>query len=224
MATHLTPVYGIAYADTDTALGDIAAVTEGAAETIESALLRGGVVPPAAADLNAVTARVVSLENSRTADESTLTANGNRLTALEQLARVTVTAAALSPASSTSAPVVIAWSSRATSRSTTAMWSSTNPTLIVATVTGEYDLDVFVPWAGNLTGIRGVAYRVNGGAWVWIDMRINPSVSTLTNAQSARFTGLELTAGQNVEVGILQSSGAALAANGARATLALRKP
>lgn len=48
-----TPLYGIAYADTATALGDYPAVTQQAAQTIDAALARGGVVPPAAGDLTA---------------------------------------------------------------------------------------------------------------------------------------------------------------------------
>lgn len=216
MTVHTTPVYGISYVDTDSTLPDLAAATQAAATTTEAALLRGGVVPPAAADLNAVTARVVTLETAKTADEA-------RITALEQLPRVTVTAATLSPASSTTVPVVVAWSGLGTSRSTAAMWKSATPTLITTTTTGEFDLDVFVPWAGNLTGIRGIAYRIDGGAWTWIDVRINPSVSTLTNAQSGRITGLDLTSGRNIEIGILQSSGGALGANGTRCTLSQRK-
>lgn len=62
MTIHVTDVYGIAYADTDTPLLDVAEVTRQAAITTETALLRGGVVPPAAADLNALTARVVALQ------------------------------------------------------------------------------------------------------------------------------------------------------------------
>lgn len=73
MTLHTTPTYGIAYADTDTALGDIAAVTEQAAETIEAALIRGGVAPANAADVIAVSNRVTSLESSRTTDETRLT-------------------------------------------------------------------------------------------------------------------------------------------------------
>jgi hypothetical protein len=73
---HYTAGYGVAYADADTALTDIASVTQQAAQTVSDALARGGIAPPNAADLAAAVVRVSSLETSRTADE-------NRLTALE---------------------------------------------------------------------------------------------------------------------------------------------
>jgi hypothetical protein len=50
---HTTPLYGIAYADTDTALADYPTVTQQAATTVDAALAAGGVVPPGAADLTA---------------------------------------------------------------------------------------------------------------------------------------------------------------------------
>lgn len=45
MSTHTTPVFGIAYCDTLTALVDVAAVTESAAKTTEAALAKGGIAP-----------------------------------------------------------------------------------------------------------------------------------------------------------------------------------
>lgn len=84
MTTLTTPVYGIAYVDGDSALPDLAAATQAAAQTTEAALLRGGVVPPAAADLNAVTARVVTLENARTTNEGRISALETKTTRTPQ--------------------------------------------------------------------------------------------------------------------------------------------
>ena len=67
------PLYGIAYCDPDTALTDLATVSQQAATTTAAALQRGGVVPPGAADLTA--------EASTRANADT--ALSNRITALE---------------------------------------------------------------------------------------------------------------------------------------------
>lgn len=73
MSILTTTLYGIAYADSATALGDYPTVTQQAATTIDAALARGGVVPPGAADLTAEA-------NTRAAADTALAA---RLTRLE---------------------------------------------------------------------------------------------------------------------------------------------
>ena len=60
--TTLTPIYGITKPDDYTVLADIAAVIATNADTLETALKRGGIAPPAAQDLAAVAGRVNRLE------------------------------------------------------------------------------------------------------------------------------------------------------------------
>jgi hypothetical protein len=62
---HTTPVYGLAYCDTDTPLVDLAAVSQTFATTTEAALVRGGIAPPAAQDLATLSGRVTALETGR---------------------------------------------------------------------------------------------------------------------------------------------------------------
>lgn len=65
MTIHTTPLYGLAYADTDTAVIDLATVSQQLAQTVEAALNTGGVAAPGAADVTAVAARVTALEQWR---------------------------------------------------------------------------------------------------------------------------------------------------------------
>jgi hypothetical protein len=68
---HTTPLYGIAYADTDTALADYPTVTQQAATTVDAALAAGGVVPPGAADLTAEASTRASDAGDRARDRDT---------------------------------------------------------------------------------------------------------------------------------------------------------
>jgi hypothetical protein len=54
--------YGLAYADTNTPLVDLADVTAQVAATVDAALTAGGVAPPGATDLIALAGRVSALE------------------------------------------------------------------------------------------------------------------------------------------------------------------
>jgi hypothetical protein len=65
---HLTTNFAIAHIDVDTPLVDLAEASRQAAETIDAALTRGGIAPPAAQDLVAVAARVTELEGRGQAD------------------------------------------------------------------------------------------------------------------------------------------------------------
>lgn len=76
MTIHLTPLYGIAYVDTDTAVVDLAAASQQAATTIEQALTRGGVVPPGAADLTAEAATRAAADTALSARVNTLEGSG----------------------------------------------------------------------------------------------------------------------------------------------------
>lgn len=60
--TAQTPVYGLKYPADGDPIRDTAAALKANADTIEAALLRGGVAPPGAADLAALSGRVSVLE------------------------------------------------------------------------------------------------------------------------------------------------------------------
>lgn len=63
MTIHTTTNYGIAYADTDTALGDYPTVTQQVANTLDAALGRGGIAPPDATTQAQLAARATALES-----------------------------------------------------------------------------------------------------------------------------------------------------------------
>jgi hypothetical protein len=65
MTLYTTPIYGIAWTDDEAPLVDLAAVSQDVAETLEAALALGGIAPPEAQDLIALTGRVVALEAPR---------------------------------------------------------------------------------------------------------------------------------------------------------------
>lgn len=74
MTIHNTAdAWALAYADSDTALGDYPTITQQVAETVAAALTRGGIAPPGATDLAAEA-------NTRAVADTAL---GNRATALE---------------------------------------------------------------------------------------------------------------------------------------------
>lgn len=64
MTTYLTPVFRIAYIDKGTPLVELADTSRAAAETVEAALVRGGIAPPAAQDLAQLAGRVNRLETT----------------------------------------------------------------------------------------------------------------------------------------------------------------
>jgi len=197
MTIHYTPNYGLAYLDADTALVDLAAASQTLAERADAALTAGGVAPPGAADLVALSGRVTTLEQRRP--------------------RVSVKTGTFSPASGTLTPV--AFASRST-LSTASMWTaSPNPTRLVAPTTGEYDLSVAVPWATG-TGQRAIGYAINGGTFTYLE-NVTAPAGGFSGEQTALKRSIELTAGQYIELSVLQNSGAALAANNTSAVLSL---
>lgn len=62
MTIQHTAVYDLAYADTQTPVVELAEVTRQVAATLEAALIRGGIAPPAAQDLAQLAGRVATLE------------------------------------------------------------------------------------------------------------------------------------------------------------------
>lgn len=76
MTLHQTANYGITYCDTDTYLGDLADVSKAVADTLDAALLRGGIAPPGASDLASLQARVAALEGRATALETATADSG----------------------------------------------------------------------------------------------------------------------------------------------------
>jgi hypothetical protein len=60
--TAYTPTYQLAYLEVGQPMRDTRAVTQQIAETLEAALIRGGIAPPGVAELAALVARVVALE------------------------------------------------------------------------------------------------------------------------------------------------------------------
>jgi hypothetical protein len=63
MTVHTIPGYGVAYADVDTPVVELAAVSKVTAQALHDALVRGGIAPPAAQDLAAAVARIATLES-----------------------------------------------------------------------------------------------------------------------------------------------------------------
>jgi hypothetical protein len=122
--------------------------------------------------------------------------------------RVTVRATATQTITSSAAvPVVLTFGAATGSA---AGWASGNPTrLLPMAGAGEYDLQVFIPWPGNASGTRGVAYRVNGGAWRWVTNR-PANEATFGSEMSANYPGITLAATDYLEVGAWQDSGATL--------------
>ena len=97
-------------------------------------------------------------------------------------------------------------------------WASTATTRVVAPETGPYDLSARLEWAANATGSRSLAYRISGGAWVYLDSRVANGGGAGTE-QTATDEDVTLTAGQYLELGAMQTSGGTIALNSARLTL-----
>lgn len=102
-------------------------------------------------------------------------------------------------------------------------WSAANPTWLQPCAgAGDYDLGVFVPWSASSAGTtRGIAFRINGGAWQWVENR-PPQGGSFGSEQVATYPGITLAANAVLEVGVWQDSGAALviASNSAETTRA----
>jgi hypothetical protein len=80
-------------------------------------------------------------------------------------------------------------------------------------VSGVYSISQYGFFANNGTGTRRLSYRIDGGAWVYIDERFG-------NASINMYVGntvlLTLNAGQNIQFGVFQNSGGALNYTGVR--------
>lgn len=206
-----TATYGIAYCDDQTALVDVATVTAQAASTIEDALIRGGIAPPTAADLaqevsdriagdDALGTRVSSLESSRTADEATLTKVASYVTARPSSSRSLAVATG-------STPTALVFDSA--TQNPAGGWAAGNPSRLVAVAAGEYDLLLNVLWPASSAGYRFCSYRINGGSWV--TFADDPNTGTSYGKLATEFVpGLQLAAGDYLEVGVWQDSGATL--------------
>lgn len=190
-----TPNYHIGYLTDATPLIELAAATKQNADALDAAMGRAGYTPPDATSFAALAARVAVVETAAP--------------------RVTATGAAVSCA--TGAIVPLSFTARST-RSLTSMWAAGAPTRLVAPVAGEYDLAVSWSWSGGLTaGLRAFAYRVNGGGANFY--HVYPQAGA--GEQSATRRGIDLTAGQYVEVLAQQTSGQTINCTGYTATLAL---
>lgn len=121
---------------------------------------------------------------------------------------------------SNSTSTVVSWTAK-TSGSLASMWSASSPTRLIVPSSGEYDLSLTVRWAANATGQRSCSYSVNGAALgptsffhTW-----NAVGGAFGSEQSAILRGIALTAGQYVELFLLQNSGVALSTGQVTATL-----
>jgi hypothetical protein len=201
--TAQTPVYGIKYIEPGEPIRNTRQALEDNAYTLEAALVRGGIAPPSAQDLATLAGRV-STNEAAIAVLQTYRAT-----------RVTVTATNVAV---TLAGLAIPWSAK-TARSSASMWSATPaPTRLVAPVAGEYDLSVAVSWPPG-TANHALYYLLNGASsFNYFDNEAPPGAS-FSGEQSAIIRGLELTAGQYIEVGALSSTAQTLSK--ARATLSL---
>jgi hypothetical protein len=65
MTIHTTANYNVAYADADTPLADYPLVTQQAAQTIDTALGRGGIAPPDATTQAQLAGRIAKLEQAK---------------------------------------------------------------------------------------------------------------------------------------------------------------
>lgn len=107
-------------------------------------------------------------------------------------------------AGSTETPVTFTGIS---SRSTAAMWSASNPTRLVATEDGEYDLSAYVPWASSANvGAVSTSYRINGLTTRRSYMDGRSSNTYYGSEQTPMFRGIDLVAGEYVEVYVLQNT------------------
>jgi hypothetical protein len=200
MTVFRTPIYGIAYYDDLQPLTDLDQVSQEVATTLETALARGGVAPPAAQDLVALAGRVTSLEQ-------------------RVAARCTVTGASQTTAHQTPKPLVF---SARPAKSRADMWAAgtgnATATRLVAPFTGEYDLSVAIAWVANANNQRTLGYRINGAGLVFFHSW-NAQGGAYGGEQTGLVEGITLTAGQYVEVLAQQNTGANLDTGPVRATL-----
>jgi hypothetical protein len=91
----------------------------------------------------------------------------------------------------------------------TELWSSAQPTRLVAAGSGWYSIHPILRWPANTDGKRSLAYRFSTGPMQWLDSRpaTGGGFGTEHNGSDVDFW---LNAGEYVEVYALQSSGAAL--------------
>lgn len=117
-----TPIYSVTAMDDDHPLADLALVTRLVADTVEAALVRGGIAPPEAQDLATLAGRVTTLETD--------VQNG------PPGRRVTKTGGQ----AVTTAWTLLTWENLASSASGPGMWSAANPSRLVATRPGRHRL------------------------------------------------------------------------------------
>jgi hypothetical protein len=113
-------------------------------------------------------------------------------------------------------------------RSTAGMWSASTPTRIIIPETGEYDISTYAPWAGNTAaGGRSHGIRRNGdnAQIIYLGGANQPAGSGWFGwEQSGRFVGYELTAGDYLEMLVIQNAVPTLnIANTARMTVELAR-
>lgn len=100
---------------------------------------------------------------------------------------------------------------------------STNPTRLVAASSGVYQVQAFVSFAANPTGTRHVFMKQNGAGTDFLDEVRQAVTASGFATRISTGTLVRLSAGDYVEIGVFQSSGATLSIESALSSFSMFK-
>lgn len=201
--TAKTPVYQLEYIVQGEPIRNTRLALENNAKSIEAALIARGVAAANAPDVLAVSGRVSKLEAPGCVVYVPNTMVLTSTAAVPQLVTWTYAAGSTAGLIGTGSPVV-------------------GTRLVPVNGAGAYDIKARAWFPPNASGTRGIAYRISGGAWQYLDHRPAVAEAGYGTNMTASDPGVVLTATDYVEFGVWQSSGVTLtlSANSLRASLA----